>query len=259
MPNAVAADLTIENFKFEVDVTNNTKVVSANYKFLENENVIMDLGATGNGLFTDANYDDNTVHHSETYSYICDYVWNPGTQQWDDVYCEWTDEWDETEFEEILHSANAHFQLFNIEIRGEIDIKGLMDQIRIIDEELDNEEIDSETADTRYASKINEYLNLRMVNLSNNEIIAKAEAYVVHESDFGYEDSYIDFRLTFGEDSPIDMETYFNEGFDTFVNALNDLIQDINSDYDTDHGTHRLLIQIKISRGLFHMYMLWNI
>lgn len=234
VPNAVAADLTIESFKFEVDVSNNTNVVSVNYQFLENENLVMEMGATGNGLFTDANYDDNTVHHSETNSYVCDYVWNPATQQYDEIYCEWTDEWDETEFEEILHSANAHFRLFNIEIRGEIDIKGLMDQIRIIDEELDNEDIDSETADTRYASKINEYLNLRMVNIANNEIMAKAEAYVVHESEFGYEDSYIDFRLTFGDDSPIDMETYFDEGFDTFVDALNDLIYDINSDYDTD-------------------------
>jgi hypothetical protein len=234
VPDAIAADLTIENFKFEVDISNNTKVVSVNYKFLENEDIVMSMGATGNGLFTDANYEASTIHHSETYSYVCDYVWNSITQQYDEIYCEWTDEWDETEFEEILHSADAHFRLFNIELRGEIDIKGLVDQINIIDEELDNDEIDSETADARYVSKINEYLNLRMVNLTNNEIMAKAEAYIVHESDYGYEDSYIDFRLTFGDDSPIDLETYFDEGFDTFINQLNDLLDDINSDYDTD-------------------------
>lgn len=234
VPSAIAADLTIENFKFEVDISNNTKVVSVSYKFLENENIVMSMGATGNGLFTDANYDENTVHHSETNSYICDYVWNPNTQQYDEVYCEWTDEWDETEFEEILHSANAHFRLFNIELRGDIDVKGLVDQIRIIDEELDNEDIDSETADEKYVIKINEYLNLRLVNITNNNIMAKAEAYVVHESDYGYENSYIDFRLTFGDGSPIDMETYFDEGFDTFVDELNDLLDDINSDYDTD-------------------------
>jgi len=234
VPGAIAADLTIENFKFEVDISNNTRVVSVSYKFLENENIVMSMGATGNGLFTDANYDENTVHHSETNTYVCDYVWNPNTQQYDEYYCEWTDEWDETEFEEILHSANAHFRLFNIELRGDIDVKGLVDQIRIIDEELDNEDIDSETADTKYVSKINEYLNLRMVNITNNNIMAKAEAYVVHESDYGYESSYIDFRLTFGDGSPIDMETYFDEGFDTFVNELNELLDDINSDYDTD-------------------------
>jgi hypothetical protein len=234
VPNAIAAELTIEKFKFNVDITNNTNVVSVNYKFLDDENIVIDMGVTGKGLFTDENYDNNTVHHTETYSYICDYVFNSNTQQWEYVYCNWTDEWDEVDFEEILNSANAHFQLFNIELRGEIDVKGLVDQIRIIDEELDNAEIDSNTADTLYVSKINKYLNLRMVNLTNNEIMAKAEAYVVHESDYGYENSYIDFRLTFGDDSPIDMETYFDEGFDTFVNQLNDLIYNINSDYDAD-------------------------
>ena len=234
VPNAVAADLTIENYKFEVDVTNNTQVVSVSYKFLENGNIVMDMGATGNGLFTDENYDENTVHHSETNTYVCDYVWNPNAQQWVEVYCDYTNEWDETEFEEILHSASAHFQLFNIELRGDIDVKGLVDQLKIIDEDLKNEEIDSETADARYASKINEYLNLRLVNLTNNEIMAKAEAYVVHETDYGDEYTYIDFRLTFGDNSPVDMETYFDEGFDTFVAELNDLIYDINSDYDTD-------------------------
>jgi hypothetical protein len=233
VPDAIAADLTIEDFKFEVDISNNTNVVSVNYKFLENGNIIMDMGATGKGLFTDANYDDNTVHHTETYSYVCDYVWNSNTQQWDYVYCEWTDEWDETEFEEILHSASAHFQLFNIELRGDIDVKGLMDQIRIIDEAVDNEEIDYEEADNRYASKLNQYLNLRLVNLTTNEIMAKAEAYVVHETDWE-EYTYIDFRLTFGDGSPIDMETYFDEGFDTFVAQINSLFNDINADYDTD-------------------------
>ena len=101
--------------------------------------------------------------------------------------CQWTDEWDETEFEEILHSANAYFQLFNIELRGDIDVKGLVDQIRIIDDEYSNNTIDSETSDSLYAGEINKYMNLRLVNLTNNEIMAKTEAYVVHESDYGYE------------------------------------------------------------------------
>ena len=80
VPSAIAADLTIEHFKFEVDISNNSKVVSVGYKLLEDDNLVIDMGATGNGLFTDANYDANTVHHSETNSYVCDYIWNPNTQ-----------------------------------------------------------------------------------------------------------------------------------------------------------------------------------
>lgn len=234
VPKSVAVDLTIETFKFEVDITNDTKVVSVNYKFLENGNTILDMGATGHGLFTEDNYDANTVHHTETYSYVCNYVWNSYTQTWDYVYCEDTDEWDETEFEEILNSAEAHFQLFSIALKGEIDVKGLTDQIRVIEDQYDKEKITDAVRDQRTAEQINKFLNLRLVNIAKNEIIAKAEAYVVHESDYYDDWTYVDFRLTFGDGSPVDMETYFDTGFDTFVDEINDLIYDINTDYDAD-------------------------
>lgn len=228
IPNAIAADLDIEGFKFEVDITNSTNLASVTYKFLEESNIIMKLTASGNGLFTKDNYDDNTIPHSETYTYT-DYVWNEETQQYEEVEETWTDEWEETDFEEIIHSAKVDFQLLNIAIRGDIDIKSLVDQLNIIDE---NEDLDEETANENYAEKINEYLNLRLVNVSNNEIMAKAEAYVVHETEYEYEDIYVDFRLTFADGSPIDFETYLNEGFDSFVRELNSLIDDINTDYD---------------------------
>lgn len=235
VPNAIAGDLIIEEYKFEVDVSNNTEIISATYKMWENNDLIMKLGASVNGLFTDENIDDNTVHHSETYTYVCDYVWNPTLQEWVEVYCNDVDEWDEVEFEEIAHSANAEFQLLNIALRGDIDIKGLVDQIRKIEDDYDDEEIDRETYDNRTAAEINKYLNLRLVNLDNNEIMAKAEAYVVHETDYWGEDTWVSFRLTFGDGSPIDMETYFEEGFDDFIDSLNDLLEDICTDYDIDY------------------------
>ncbi len=234
VPNAIAGDLDIEGFKFEVDVTNNSELISTTYKFLENNDIILKMSAAGEGLFTQGNIDDNTVHHSETNSYVCDYVYNPSTEQWEEFYCEWTDEWDEVEFEEILNSAKAEFQILNISLMGEIDVKGLVDQIRIIEDDYDNEEIDSETYDLLTAEQINIFLSLKLVNLDNNEIIATPEAYVVHESDTWDEWTYISFRLTFSDESPIDMETYFNEGFDDFVSSLNDLLQDMADEYNLD-------------------------
>jgi hypothetical protein len=231
VPNAIASDLTIENYKFEIDIANDTKVVSVNYKLLENSNVIMDLGASGAGLFTESNYDANTITHSETHSYI-DYIWNPSTQQYVPTTVTYTDTWEETDFEEILNSANAHFQLLNIALRGDINIKGLVDQLKLIDKDLENKVITDETSDNRYVAKINEFLNLRLVEVNKNEILAKAEAYVVKETNNQYIDTYIDFRLTFKDGSPIDLETYTNSGFKNFINELNGLISDINSDYD---------------------------
>jgi hypothetical protein len=234
VPNAIAADLIIEGFKFEIDVTNSTEIVSVAYKFLEGSDVIMNLTATGKGLFNEENYENNTITHTETYTYVSDYIWNPNTQQYEPVYATYTDEWEETDFEEILNSADVKFQLLNIELRGEIDIKNLVDNLKLIDQELADDNIDDETADNSYAAKINEYLNLRLVNVESNTIMAKAQAYVVNESDEYGSYTYISFRLIFNDDSPIDMETYFDNGFGSFVSELNNLIYDLNSKYEWD-------------------------
>ncbi len=232
VPNAIAADLDIEGFKFEVDVSNNTEIVSASYKFLEKDEVIMNMSAKVNGLFTGDNIDDNSVQHTDRW--VCDWVWNPNTQEYEDVYCE--DTWEEVEFEEVAHTANAEFQIMNLAVRGDMDIKNLVDKIRIIEDDYyEDEEIDEETYCDRMAEELNSYVNLRLVKIDNNEIIAKVEAYVIHDTDWEYEDYDLGFRLTFGEESPIDMETYFEEGFDDFIDSLNDLLEDICNDYDIDY------------------------
>ena len=231
-PKNIACDLTIETFRFEIDLTNTTENVSLNYKFLENGSVILDIGAAGEGLFTEENYNDNTQTHTETYTDIIDWVYNPGTQQYDPVYGQFTDEWQETDFEEIIHSASAHFQLFGLAIRGDVNIKGLVDQLNLIEEDRENDDISDTEAVRREADKINEFLNLRLVTVSNNEILAKAEAYAKTEVGQLYNDTYIDFKLTFGDGSPIDVATYFEDGFDDFIDELNSFIDDLNADYD---------------------------
>jgi hypothetical protein len=186
IPSSISSDLTIESFKFEVDLTNNSSEVSVNYKLLEGTNTLIDLGVSGKGNFTQENIDANT-----------------------------------TGFEEIINSASAHFQILNVALRGDIDIKGLKDGLDALDEDASNF---YETA----VPKINNALNLRLVDVKNNEIIAKTEAYVANSIDEGKK---IDFRLTFGDNSTIDMQTYFEQGFGDFVTELNELISDINSDY----------------------------
>ncbi|HQM70442.1 MAG TPA: hypothetical protein PK521_14135 [Bacteroidales bacterium] len=232
VPNAIAADLDIEGFKFEVDVTNDTKIVSASYKFLEKNEVIMNMSAKVNGLFTGDNINDNSVQHTDRW--VCDRVLNPNTQEYEDVYCE--DTWEEVEFEEVAHTANAEFQLMNLAVRGQMDIKNLVDKIRIIEDDYyEDEAIDEETYCDRMADELNSYVNLRLVKIDNNEIIAKVEAYVINDTEWEYEDYDLGFRLTFGEGSPIDMETYFEEGFDDFIDSLNDLLEDICNDYGIDY------------------------
>jgi hypothetical protein len=239
IPNSIAADLTIESFKFEVDLINNKTLVSVNYKFLENTTVIMDLGASGEGLFTEANYNANTTTttHTENNGYW-DNIWisTPPPGHYNQVWVPNTYTWEETntDFEEIINSSSAHFQLFNVAIKGDVNIKGLVDQLKLIDKDRDNKVITDQTADNQYAAKINEFANLRLVNVINNQIMAKAEAYVANKIENQTVHTEVDLRLTFGDGSPIDVETYFDNGFNSFVSELNGLITDINSEYDLE-------------------------
>lgn len=225
IPSSIASDLTIESFKFEVDLTNNSSEVSVNYKLLEGTNTIIDLGVTGKGNFTEANFDANTHSVTEQHSYT-DYVYNSQTQEWEPTEVTYDYTYDKTDYEEIVNSANAHFQILNVALRGDIDIKGLKDGI----DALDGQELNQDYYD-KIVEKINSCINLRLVNTKNNEIIAKAESYV--KSSLG-EGEYIDFRLTFGDDSKVDMQTYFEQGFSDFITEINELINDINADYGAD-------------------------
>lgn len=200
IPSSVISDLTVGIYKFRIDIVNNTTEVSINYKLLENGNVVLDLGASGSGLFTEENIDANTT--------------------------------DGTKIGEIINSASAHFQIFNVALRGDVDVKGLTDQLNIIDDQYSNQTIDNAESDSLYAIQLNKFMNLRLVNVSNNEIMAKAQAYVVHEIDSF--STYLNFRLTFSDESVVDLDTYLNSGFNDFVAEVNSFITDFNANYDTN-------------------------
>lgn len=234
IPSSIAVELTIETYTFEVDLSNDTELISVNYKFTADGEVVMDMGATGEGLFTEENVEANTYTVTETNTYVSDFVYNDATGEWEEVYDTYTDEWEEVEFEEVINSAKAHFQLFYIAVRGEVNIKGLADQIRIIDEQWDDETISEDSIMSQYADEINEYVGMRIVNVDENTILATAEAYVEKEVNSDYNDAWINMRFRFPDESLIDVETYFENGFDNFIRELNAMINGINSEYDLD-------------------------
>ena len=229
IPSSVASDLTIESYTWSIDITNTDTEVSAMYRMKHNDETILDIGGTGKGLFTQENIDNNTVTHTDTYTYT-DYVWNDETQTYDEVEVTETDTWDELEFEEVIKSAEAHFQLYNIAIRGEVDIKSLVDELRTIypDDEPDN--FDAKQAAEDAAAAANKYASLYALNVAANEKIAAVEAYAYHDTE--EDDYWVDFRLVFGDGSPIDVQTYFENGFNDFIAEVNTLIDDLNADYD---------------------------
>lgn len=233
IPSSVAGDLSIETFSFSVDLTNSDTEVSAMYNMTNGETTVMDMGGSAKGLFTEDNIDNNTVTYTDTWTRT-DYQWDEGSQQYIPVEITETDEWDEVDVEEVINSAEAHFQLFNISIKGDVDVKSLVDEIKLIYPDDRPNDFDEQAASGSEAEAFNKYLDLRVINVAANEKIAEVEAYVVHDVDDYYDDYYIDFRLVFGDGSPIDLETYFENGFNDFIAEINTLISELNTEYDWD-------------------------
>lgn len=238
IPESVAADLTLETFKFEVDLTNNNEEISANCKFIQGDKVLINTGGSIHGDFTGENIDNSTITHTDTYTWM-DYVWDDDTQQY--VYVEVTeiDEWEELDVGEIINSANVRFQVVNIALKGEANIKALIDEMEIIypDDFRDDANWDDEEATRQEAAALNEYITLHAIDQAEETKIAEVEAYVVQEYDEwteGHYNYWVDFRLKFGDESMVDLETYYEEGFEDFIDQVNSILWELNGEHDLD-------------------------
>lgn len=231
VPAMVASDLRIETFTFSVDMTNSDTEISAGYIIRDGDKTLMELSGAVNGDFSKENIEANTFEDTYTWT---DYVYNEETGNYDPVEVTET----ETEYraENIFRSANAKFQVVNVALKGEVDIQALVQAENEIypEDYYEDPNFDEKAAAEAEAEAFNKYANLSAIDVVNNEILAKCEAYVVEEGEEGYMDYWVDVRLIFGDGSLIDLETYFDEGFEDFVDEINGLIADLNTEYGWD-------------------------
>ncbi len=226
LPTSINATLSVDEFSFVLTMTHNPYTnASITSSFKHNNDILIEVHATGNGDWSDENIENNTVTHYDTI-----YIWN-----WDQEFgwyetdeIDWIDEWEEVEAEEIIHSANAYLIAMNLKMVGMVNIKQLAD---IIKETEEDDEITEEELDQRIAA-INTHATLVVVYKDTNEKIADLEFYKVYDED--EDDYYIDVRFIFADGSKVDAETYFEEGFSDFVDALNDFTTELNEEYDAD-------------------------
>ena len=233
IPSSIASDLTMEPYKFSVDVTNNDEEISATYQFTDDGDVIIMIQGGIDGNFTQENIDENTYIVTDTYEWT-DYRYNETTQQYEYVTVTETDEWEEVEIGGIIHTGNVKLQLYNISVVGVGDVTAIADSIEAMypDDYWDDPDYDEKTMTEREADMMNEHLQIFVIDEDSRKKIADVEAYVVEDIDDWGTDYYIDFRMVFGDGSLVDLETYFEEGFEDVVDELNDIISDLNTKYE---------------------------
>lgn len=236
IPSSVAADLMIGTFKFAIDGTNTDTKITGKYSFTNAGDVIMEINATVEGDITQESIDANTHTHTETYEWT-DYVWNDATQMYEEVVRTETYSWDEVDVEQILQSGNFKFQLYNISIAGNGDFKSVGEKMDEIypDEHWNDSTFDDKAAAEAEAAAMNEYLHMYAIDENTRVKIAEVQAYVVEDNYYeDYVDYRVDFRLVYGDGSLVDLETYFDSGFEDVVSEINGIIRDLNTKYELE-------------------------
>jgi hypothetical protein len=242
VPTSVESTITLGEFAFKVTYGYKETEVTANWSFTHGATTIFDIGGTAGGKFTKADIDkvEETVTKYDTvYAYYD--VNNDGVIDNNDYYV-YPYESSEIYPERILANANAHVQLMDIKIVGQIDFTNFMKDIRAA--ESGDYSIDSASV------MINRNINLVVVYASDNTAIAKAEAYIKNEQYEAYECNYdqntyewvcetvtktdkvIDVQMIFADGSKSTMQAYFEEGFNNVIDSFNEFITELNTTYN---------------------------
>lgn len=132
---------------------------------------------------------------------------------------------DNNEPGDVFTSGNVLFQVMNVKVAGNANIKTINAKAN----ELENEENDK-----IYAEKMCEAMNtnasLNLCYVNNNQIIAKIIAAPIQETESYWdwdlnqevEETYwsVGMKFKFKDDSTIDMGTYFGAGFDKLISEV---------------------------------------
>lgn len=196
IPTHLKTTLTISAYKFveEYSLSNN-KVVSFTSTMSKNDIAFISMGLSADGNFT------NDLLTSEN-----------------------------TEAGDVLSKVNAYFQIENVKVSGNLDFANLATKIKVIDKKYENQYNYGQYPKAYYEECVSLYKASGTLNIlfaDKNEVFAKLVPYVTNE--YSWYD--IGFKVVFTDGSQLD-DSYFDSGFNAFVDKLNTIIDKINNDYD---------------------------
>jgi len=206
IPESITSTLTVHDFSLNVTLKNMTSSASMDYSFKKGTKILIAYGASANGNFSQENID----MYSET---------NP---------------------ENILHTANMYIQVMNHKMDGTVNFK----ELYLATDEYDPNLTDKEQAE-KDVTEINKYISVKLINASNNTVVAKAEAYaknspyeswtfdpITYEYKIEMIDDYdSDLRFVFADGTKQDAETFMEDGFNGLIDEMNAFITNLNEKY----------------------------
>lgn len=220
MPTELNTSVDVDGFVFAIEAKHELNSSAAvTYSLKHDGEIMIEAHGDASGNWSQDNIDNNTEEHSETY-----------TDEWGT----YTSEWTEVYIENIIKNANAHIQLKNIKMVGMIDFANLFKEVRELDDKHygDTPVMNEKEYTDALTKAINEYARLVVVYADNGKKIAVAEAYSYYYE--GEWNAYwdVDVRFIFADESTVSAETYFDTEIDNLIKEINDLIADLNNEYD---------------------------
>ncbi|WP_066629572.1 hypothetical protein [Labilibacter marinus] len=135
---------------------------------------------------------------------------------------------------DILENANVYFQLGNIKADASADFVGMLNDMekagKSMDEEMTEDALNAIMIDI-YNNNIKAFIRYA----DSKEVIAKSEFYLKTIVDDFYGDTYtsMDIKMVFEDGTSID-DSFFGEGFADFITEANDMIKELNENYDLE-------------------------
>lgn len=204
-PTSVETTLTIGDFTFSAKVVNTTQEVSVEYALVRGEKNLISLGAGATGNFSSSNFENSE---------------SPGS---------------------VINTADAYFQLVNIRIAGEINIKALDQALQ--GELTGEQEADAWNANARlvvfYADSKKKIADTEFYGTTRLESYyscydMNGDGMVDYDEcgEVTYEYETVDVRLVFADGSKADLETYTEVGFEEIESEIEKFLDEVEADLD---------------------------
>ena len=237
-PTQLTTSLSVNSFIFSIKADNNTQKVGTQYSLKRDNRTLLAMGAGAYGNFS--------AEHIDNLDY------DKGQHEGD-----------------VVNRVDAYFQLMNVVLAGNMDIKKYLDgyednyQEGYYKESTHQEEDGYYTNTYEYSSGyhvdsvteqnaqlLEEAFNLKVFYADGSGKIADTEVYTTKETDVVYRGYYdeeqkkqvseekeveyqmIDVRMVFEDESKADLETYFSEGFDDLVKEFEEFAEEMGADLD---------------------------
>jgi hypothetical protein len=226
-PSRYFVEYVIEEFTLSYELTNDqSKEIAATYSFTHSGNIILEMSAGVNGLWTEENIEDNMVEVTDDWGYS----------------------YTEFHVENVINAANSSIQLLNVKMSGKVNVEDMVPELNEVYDQQDNLWMEYNWDSPEYFSEdsalvaqeaeiVRKYTDMKLYYANNGETIALIEPYpyvYVDEDWYGntYKDVYVEPYFVFSDDSKVDPETYFSKGWDDLITELNVMIRDLNQEYN---------------------------